>query len=747
MPQTTSVVMSNYNYARFLPEALDSILAQTIPADEIIVVDDGSTDESRRILAEYAVRHPSIRPIFQENAGQARAMNTGVAASAGDVVLFMDSDDTWAPGKIETVLPFLERHGFVQHNLMCGDKLYRSFLVPDDHRSYMFAFGLVDFFVPTSGLCLRRDVVAKVFPLPEAELLRICADAYVTRLALAYSTLYTIPQALGMYRVHGSNNWSNAPTRQQDIAQHIVHLVSETLTDRGEPRIPLERNWLIHGENAVDKETSLAALAQRKDRPGHLLPVTALEGYLLLALRRYDEAIADFRFVADNWTGLDHEYCMVRDIHTTIDICMGKDARPRETGGAAAPAVPCDAASAREVAQAYYHMAVCHVRLRQFEQALEAFAGVLANDPDRVEIHLNRSDSLRYLGRYDEALAEVDLAERKNPGLPNLHETRVKVWRAMLEEGEAGELSHLVESLGGYNVQIQTTSICNGKCVMCPYLDSWHKENPGRMSDAVFERVLSQLAGKKLKKVCVYLENEPLVDPKIFDRIAAIKKRLDFTSLEVSTNASGLDAAAVSRLAELMSDVEHEIWISFHGMDKRTHEGIMGLDFERCLGNVMALLRMAEESPLKVLIRGAGQGVTRELRHDFEFTREQYLAFWEGQFEKHGLRRKPDVTWFRYHDRAGTIRRNAIRLKRPVRSELRGPACPRVDQWLHFLYTGEMILCCMDYHKETVFGNIMDEDLNAILSGPRWKAMRKMALGQSPSPEDFICKRCISPGG
>jgi hypothetical protein len=297
------------------------------------------------------------------------------------------------------------------------------------------------------------------------------------------------------------------------------------------------------------------------------------------------------------------------------------------------------------------------------------------------------------------------------------------------------------------SIQIQTTSACSGKCIICPYLDSWHRNNPGRMSDGLFERILDQLAPLALDKVCPYLENEPLLDPAIFTRIQAIKDRLTFESIELSTNGAALDAEAASRLADLMAGLKHEIWVSFHGVDQRTHEGVMGLNQERCLENIIHLLKLSDEVPLRVIIRGAGQGLDPGLHHDFEFSEAEYVAFWEEQLRVHSIRTRPGINWIRYHDRAGAIRRNKLRLSTPVRPNLLDFRCPRVDHWLHFLYTGDMILCCMDYHREEVFGNIAHDDLEAILGGPVYLALRDKVFGLAPSSPDFICKRCISPGG
>lgn len=93
-----SVIIPNYNYARYVGGAVDSVLAQTFPDIEIIVVDDGSTDASKDVLSDYG---DAIKTIFQQNRGVSAARNNGVAASSGELVAFLDADDEWLPSKVE----------------------------------------------------------------------------------------------------------------------------------------------------------------------------------------------------------------------------------------------------------------------------------------------------------------------------------------------------------------------------------------------------------------------------------------------------------------------------------------------------------------------------------------------------------------------------------------------------------------------------------------------------------------------
>lgn len=94
-----AVVIPTYNRAHTLARALDSVLAQTLPAAEIIVVDDGSQDGTGELLRQ---RYPGVTVLRQSNSGVSRARNRGVAAARFDWIAFLDSDDAWLPGKLAT---------------------------------------------------------------------------------------------------------------------------------------------------------------------------------------------------------------------------------------------------------------------------------------------------------------------------------------------------------------------------------------------------------------------------------------------------------------------------------------------------------------------------------------------------------------------------------------------------------------------------------------------------------------------
>jgi glycosyltransferase involved in cell wall biosynthesis len=98
MAYTVSVVIPTYNYGRFITGAIRSVLAQTRPPDEIIVVDDGSTDDTAEMVSEF---RDSVKYVHQDNAGVCAARNRGVRESIGELIAFLDADDTWEPTKLE----------------------------------------------------------------------------------------------------------------------------------------------------------------------------------------------------------------------------------------------------------------------------------------------------------------------------------------------------------------------------------------------------------------------------------------------------------------------------------------------------------------------------------------------------------------------------------------------------------------------------------------------------------------------
>ncbi|MBI4424053.1 MAG: glycosyltransferase [Elusimicrobia bacterium] len=212
MPPLVSVVIDNYNYGRFLAACLDSVLAQDYPADrlEVIVVDDGSTDDSRAVLARYA---PRVKAVHQANGGQAAAFNRGIRESRGELVCLLDSDDAWAPSKVSKVAAAFEAHpeaGAVQHYLQETDAALTS--VAHDLPAWPPLLTLEQYLdgsavlSAATGLAYRRRFLDLLLPIP-AELL-VYSDDFLTIGTLFYAPVVNLSERLGFHRVHGGNQYA-----------------------------------------------------------------------------------------------------------------------------------------------------------------------------------------------------------------------------------------------------------------------------------------------------------------------------------------------------------------------------------------------------------------------------------------------------------------------------------------------------------------------------------------------------------
>ena len=124
---TFSVILPTFNRGRLLHDALDSIFVQGVPDVQVIVVDDGSTDDTEAVVAAYG---RNVQYVRQKNSGAAGARNTGLNLATGRLISFLDSDDVWMPGKMKAELSIFEvtqgRGGYPESERWLGEELVFS---------------------------------------------------------------------------------------------------------------------------------------------------------------------------------------------------------------------------------------------------------------------------------------------------------------------------------------------------------------------------------------------------------------------------------------------------------------------------------------------------------------------------------------------------------------------------------------------------------------------------------------------
>jgi len=300
LPRRISAVIPAYNSAGFIADAIASIRAQTVPVDEIIVVDDGSRDDTARRVRALG---DDIRLIEQPNQGPSAARNRGIEAAGGDWIAFLDADDQWLPDRLERQLAVLQRHPDVV--LVAGDMREideRDAVIRDSvlaHHGLREAFDgrpvpraaarlLEKNFIPTGTVLARRDLLQALGGFRTD--IRYGEDLELwVRIAL-HHPIVMLPEVLMLRRQHGSNATRDEAPMLRDLVRVLLSLRDFDRPALEEQGIDIEAGiahawWVLgyHRLNHDDRDEARRAFAAGfRARPS---PRTAVF-WLLAALPR-----------------------------------------------------------------------------------------------------------------------------------------------------------------------------------------------------------------------------------------------------------------------------------------------------------------------------------------------------------------------------------------------------------------------------------------------------------------------------
>lgn len=263
-----SVWMTNYNYANFLDESINSVLNQTYSKFELIICDDGSKDDSVDIIQEFCNKNNRVKFIKKKNGGPTSSLNKIYDYSNGEIICFLDADDSFAENKLEMVVKnFKEKpKGGVHFHAMMRinengkhegrypliSKIPNGFLTEDVLKN---STGFLNI-PPMSGISLRRELTEIIFPIYDE--VKTNSDAFLINTSLLLSCAISNETVLGNYRLHNKNltNFSlnkNGITelikmKEKDISLNLMiyNAVNKWLYEKINPQLKLgdiNNNW------------------------------------------------------------------------------------------------------------------------------------------------------------------------------------------------------------------------------------------------------------------------------------------------------------------------------------------------------------------------------------------------------------------------------------------------------------------------------------------------------------------------
>lgn len=277
-------------------------------------------------------------------------------------------------------------------------------------------------------------------------------------------------------------------------------------------------------------------------------------------------------------------------------------------------------------------------------------------------------------------------------------------------------------------LSIQTSSLCNASCVFCPYRDIKNLFPEKIMDMDLYKSIIDECGNYKgIERIILYMNNEPLTDPYLIERINYAKGKVPWSSVQITTNGLLLTEEISEQIINSGLDC---VGISFHGMRKETIEKTMGIPFELALERISKFIdKVKRKKNIKDYI------VATFLKHRYLSVeeREETFAFWKSK----GVER---ISYFDCPvSRAGNVKS----LPRVYHEgKLGGCGSIWANEMVHIVETGEIVLCCMDWKREIILGEIKKNSIYNIWHSDKYALIRDKRDGRQDSEDSFICRRC-----
>lgn len=275
-------------------------------------------------------------------------------------------------------------------------------------------------------------------------------------------------------------------------------------------------------------------------------------------------------------------------------------------------------------------------------------------------------------------------------------------------------------------LQIQTVTGCQADCIFCPFGSTYDFQPKGRMDPDLFGRIIAEAKKHDVRRISPYLMNEPFIDKDLFKKIRYIHEQIPNSKVVVTTNGGLLTKDRVNEMLDI-GDALHALYVSFQGIEKEGYEKTMrgAMHFSHTMENVNYLLERQRRrgSPWpKVWITMVSTEV---------IDAKKAVAYWR----KRGVRSK----YTALENRGGNIA-DAESFSTSGHMEYFS-TCTRLFKQGYINFNGDMVLCCTDYSRKQILGNITSSSIQEVWNGPKAVDIRRRFLGDQIHTID-LCNVC-----
>lgn len=263
-------------------------------------------------------------------------------------------------------------------------------------------------------------------------------------------------------------------------------------------------------------------------------------------------------------------------------------------------------------------------------------------------------------------------------------------------------------------LQIQTFTGCNADCIWCPYGETYTTQPKGKMSLDLFRRIIDEASEHDVRRISPYLMNEPLMDRDLFEKVRYINDKIPDAKVVITTNGHFLTPPVVDQILG-MGDGIHKLYVSFQGIDKASYEKTMrgNMDFDRTMANINHFIETQRSRGLdrpKLWITMVDTSVI-DARKAIAYWRSRGVASKYTTLENRGGNIKEAESFSRTHAMSYYT------------------TCTRLFKQAFIMFNGDLVLCCVDYSREQVLGNIVNSSVSDVWNGPVATEIRRRYLG------------------